>query len=79
MQQLLTLVWSPCDVYVCGDPDCGSKVLVLRGPQKEPHLPTLPRCVCGSILEAGGSVESVGEVKSQPSDLVDHDPNEYRE
>jgi hypothetical protein len=79
MQQPLTLVWSPCEVYVCGDPDCGSKVLVLKGPQQDPHIPTLPKCVCGSILEVRGSVESVGDVKSQPSDLFDQDPHEYRE
>lgn len=79
MQPLTTLVWSPCDVYVCGDPDCHSKVLVLQGPQKEPHLPALPRCVCGNILEVGGSVESLPDQESPTRDLVDQDPNEVRE
>jgi len=79
MQQLLTLVWSPCEVYVCGDPECGSKVLVLKGPQKDPHLPALPKCVCGSILEVSGSVEGIGDPQSQPPDHLDPDPNLYRE
>lgn len=79
MRHLMTLVWSPSEVYVCGDPDCRSKMLILQGPQKELHLPTLPRCVCGSILEVSGSVEAIPDEKSPTSDLFDQDPNEYRE
>ena len=79
MAQVMNLVWSASEVYMCGDPDCRSKVLVLQGPQKEPHLPALPRCVCGSILEIRGSVEGVQEVKPPSSDAFDQDPNEVRE
>jgi hypothetical protein len=79
MPQYLTLLWRPCEVYVCGDPDCRSKVLVLQGPKKDPHLPSLPRCVCGSVLEVRGSVDGIQDVESHPSDLFDQDPNEVRE
>ena len=75
MQQLMTLVWGPSEVYVCGDPNCRSKVLVLEGPHLDPQAPALPRCVCGSILEIGGSVI----VQSHPSDAFDQDPSEVRE
>ena len=74
MPQYLTLGWRPCEVYVCGDPECGSKVLILKGPQKDPHLPALPRCVCGSILEVSGSVEGV-----EGSSDIEPEPNENRE
>ena len=77
MQQFLTLVWDASEVYVCGD--CRSNVLVLQGPQKDPLVPTLPRCVCGSILEVCGSVEGVQDLKAEGSDLIDQDPNECRE
>ena len=57
----MSLLWSLGEIYVCGDPDCRSEVLVLRSPQKYPHRPTLPRCVCGSVLEIGGSVSAKTE------------------
>jgi hypothetical protein len=66
------------EVYLCGDPDCRSKLLVLQGPQKEPHRAALPRCVCGSVLEVRGSVEVTPELRSS-SETFDQDPNEVRE
>jgi len=53
------LCWSSCEIYVCGDPDCRSKVLVLQPPAKDPRRPELPRCVCGSVLEIEGSVSGM--------------------
>src|SRR5262249_45164509 len=71
------LLWGPCEVYVCGDPDCRSKVLVLQPPQQEPRHPTLPRCVCGSILHIGGTSTMVPEW-IPPQGWV-CDPSEERE
>jgi hypothetical protein len=76
MEQLLKLVWSPSEIYVCGDPDCRSKVLILQSPQKDPRSPTLPRCVCGSILEVSGSIEGVHDVKPRASQCFDQDNRE---
>lgn len=79
MEQLMKSVWSPSEVYVCGDPECRSKVLILQGPEKTSHPPTLPRCVCGSILEISGSVEGFQDLKGHASPLVDQGPDEARE
>jgi hypothetical protein len=76
MQQLTSLVWSPCEVYTCGDPNCGSKVLVLRAPEKPPDRFSLPRCVCGSILEVSGSMDTVEDLRPQ---FFDQNPDEVRE
>jgi hypothetical protein len=63
-ETVANLTWGACDVYVCGDPECRSKVLVLDPPRKLPHHIELPRCVCGNILEAGGTVLAI--VKQEP-------------
>jgi hypothetical protein len=68
-------LWGPGEVYVCGDPECRSEVLVLKSPGKPPRRPSLPRCVCGSILESGGSVAPVTEDAGAPS----RDASEERE
>jgi hypothetical protein len=69
------VLWGPCEIYVCGDPDCRSKVLVLQAPHQEPRHPLLPRCVCGSILEISGSVVSV----SLAWESTGWDPSDDRE
>jgi hypothetical protein len=75
-----SLIWGPGEVYVCGDPDCRSKVLVLESPFKESAHPTLPRCFCGNILEIAGSVASVPEDTPAPSgEGPKRDPAEERE
>jgi len=74
------VVWSSGEVYVCGDPDCRSRILVLESSIKEPAHPTLPRCVCGSILELAGSVSPVYEKKpALLGEGPNRDPGEERE
>jgi hypothetical protein len=74
------LIWGSGEVYVCGDPDCRSRVLVLESPIKKPAHPTLPRCLCGNILEIAGSVSPVHENTPVPAgEGLDRDPAEERE
>jgi hypothetical protein len=74
------VIWGSGEAYVCGDPDCRSRVLVLESPKKEPAHPTLPRCVCGNMFELAGSVSPVYE-KSPVllGEVPERDPAEERE
>jgi hypothetical protein len=54
-------MWSPGEIYVCGDPDCRSRVLILGSSLQDPAHLTLPKCVCGTILEIAGTVSSVAD------------------
>jgi hypothetical protein len=79
VQHVMTWVWSVGEVYACGDPDCSSEVLVLRGPRKDFQPPMNPRCVCGSILELRGTVEAVYDQKPHSSGLVENTSDQVRE
>jgi hypothetical protein len=68
-------LWGDCDIYVCSNPECRSKVLVLEGPLRDPERPAAPRCVCGKALERSGTVAPV----SPAWGACDVDPCQERE
>ena len=42
--------WNVRDVYGCLNPQCRSRVLILRASLRQVPRPRVPRCMCGGFL-----------------------------
>ncbi len=47
--------WNARDVYGCLNPNCGSRILILRSSLGQVPSPRVPRCMCGGFLTPDAS------------------------